>query len=115
MSGATAGSNSEFVFNGINGATGQYLEAPKTAQQIAALALSDAAFPANMRGADPNARHLRELKFRVTAGTVESFGTRFGVPPDSVAHAGWAVICPRGIDPQILEALRPLLDLRKQQ
>ncbi|QDT50542.1 Nuclease precursor [Symmachiella dynata] len=107
----TVGTIQEFVFNGIDATTGDYLAAPMSAQQIAEIALRDPTFPPNMLGTDSNTKHLRELKSK----TVQSFGTRFGVNPDKVETAGWGVIFPQEIDPQIIEALRPLLELRKEQ
>lgn len=108
-------SEGEFFFNGINGATGEYLESPKSARQIADLALSDPAFPSNRRSQAPDARHLRELSYRAKMGAIETFGARFGVAPDSVDQAGWGVIFAQNAEPQTIQALRPLLELRKSQ
>ena len=105
----------EFVFNGINGATGEYLEPPKTAHQVVTMALADPAFQVNLRGQDPTARHLKELKSRNLMKDSESFGPRFGVDPNKLEEAGWAVVFPRGVDPLIVDALRPLLNRRKDQ
>lgn len=112
---APTNNDPQFVFNGINGATGEYLEPPKTARQIVNLALSDPAFSSTAAVANPNANHLTDLKRRTFLSGVEAYGVRFGVAPDSVKTAGWAVIFPRAADPSIVQALKPLLDLRKDQ
>jgi hypothetical protein len=48
---------------------------------------------------------------------MESKGVRFGVDPNNLAQAGWGIILGTrsSLTPQIEEALRPLLDLRRGQ
>jgi hypothetical protein len=48
---------------------------------------------------------------------MESKGVKFGVDPNDLAQSGWGIIigAPGSLTPQIEEALKPLLDLRKDQ
>lgn len=105
----------EFFFNGVDATTGEYLESPKSAKQLAAIALSDSALVRSPFVMDANAKHLRELDYRSQVNKTESFGPRFGVDVGSVASAGWAVVFAKDTDPRIKEALSPLLALRAEQ
>ncbi len=99
------------VFNGVNGATGRYDLPPKSASEIAAAA----------RGVPINQQHLTDLRIRVDldASQGRHYGLREGLDPKDLAQAGWGVIFPAGLDPTSLtalkEAMRPLLDHRKEQ
>ena len=71
----------EFVFNGIDGATGGYLTPPVKARQITALA----------KDSPQDREHLHDLERRLRSGT-PSRGVREGVDPLNLAQAGWGVI-----------------------
>jgi DNA/RNA endonuclease G (NUC1) len=114
MSNDTSG-DGKFYFNGVNGATGKYLDEPKSPHELAEFALKDPTFPASIRGQDRAARHQQELHLRETLGRVEHYGPRYGEDPEKLAEIGWAVVFPQGIDPKIEQALQPLLKLRKEQ
>ncbi|MGE5139357.1 MAG: hypothetical protein ACM3JD_07845, partial [Rudaea sp.] len=94
-------------FNGIDAATGTYLLPPLTAEQIARVAEGDRTDPAQ----------LAELRRRLaaTSGRTGVLGVVEGVDPKNLAQAGWGVIFSYDTNPAVREALRPLLDLRKQQ
>ncbi|MDZ4820667.1 MAG: DNA/RNA non-specific endonuclease [Planctomycetota bacterium] len=107
-----------YYFNGINGATGQYLLPPMSAQAIAQLAKRDPAFQGTIGGVvalDPLGRHLQQLQVKSLLKQSQSFGVRFGVAPDRVETAGWGVLASQATDRLILDALRPLLNHRKAQ
>ena len=88
-------------FNGINGATGEYLLPPLTAEDISKIACGEKFDPA----------HLSELKYRV-----ESTHPSFDVAdPKKLEETGWGVIFPKEVDPAIKVALQPLLDHRRKQ
>jgi hypothetical protein len=93
------------TFNGINGATGEYLLPEMTAQQLAQLA----------RGESWDAQHLSELKWRHHRTTEATFGPVEGVDPTDLGQAGWGLIMAAGADPAILEALGELRAHRRAQ
>jgi DNA/RNA endonuclease G (NUC1) len=110
-----AGETDQFVFNGINGATGEYLTPPMSAAGLARLAQADPSIPANPADQRQAAVHFRQLQARAEFGSLEYYGVRYGTQPDSVESAGWCVVFPQTVDPYVVQALRPLLDLRKGQ
>ena len=93
-----------FVFNGIDGASGDYLVHEKTAAEISALA----------QGFSIGRDEKLELDDR--ADKMKS-GGHFGIEADArkFDETGWGVVLPFDADPAILEALKPLLDLRQEQ
>jgi len=92
-------------FNGIDGATGDYLLPPLTAHQIAALA----------RGEKLDPQHLQELKFWHQRASEAMLAPIAGVDPTKLDQTGWGVIFAHGADPAVREALRELLEHRRQQ
>jgi hypothetical protein len=105
MNGVSAGRQDGFVFNGINGTTGEYLLPALRAAEVASLA----------RGERLDLPHLRELRSRNRAATEDHYGVGVGIDPFDLASAGWGVIFADDVDPAIPEALQPLLDHRQQQ
>ncbi|HEV2126959.1 MAG TPA: hypothetical protein VGW38_29785, partial [Chloroflexota bacterium] len=94
-----------FVFNGINGRTGNYLLEPKLPEEVSAYA----------RGAPLDETQLNELKWRYRQATEQHLGVRAGIDPTKLEEAGWGVIFAHDADPAIKQALAPLLELRKEQ
>jgi len=92
------------TFNGINGRTGQYGVSPLTPS-----ALRDAV---RSQVFDPD--HLSDLQQKRSAAQ-DSFAIRSGLDPNDLAQAGWAALFPPNTDPAIREALKPLLDWRREQ
>jgi hypothetical protein len=98
--------NSELLFfNGINGASGEYLLPPMTPQDVSKIAQGEAL----------DARHLQELKWWHQHITQETFGPKEGIDPKNLAETGWGVIFAHNADPAIREALSELLEHRQQQ
>jgi hypothetical protein len=93
------------IFNGINGATGQYLLPPMSPEQISMLA----------RGERRDPYHLRELRWWYQRVTEAFFGPKEGVDPTDLAQAGWGVIFAHNVDERIIDALHPLLEHRRAQ
>jgi len=93
------------LFNGINGATGDYLLPPMTAEDVARLA----------RGESFEPGLLRELKWYHQRATEATMGPKEGVDPRDLAATGWCVVFTHDADPSIREALSELLELRKTQ
>ncbi len=96
------------MFNGINGASGEYLLPPMTAHELAAIA----------RGEGQDEEHLRELKHRYRRSTQEHLGVKEGVDPKKLDQTGWGIIFAHEDQdrvPPIREALSELLALRQEQ
>ncbi len=79
-------------FNGVNGATGGYLFPTLTPRQLADLIQTQSA---------PQAVRPKAL--------------RRGVDPEDVASCGWGAVFAEDADPAVEEALRPLLEHRREQ
>jgi len=90
-------------FNGINGATGEYLLPPKTAEQISEIAQSEKFEPA----------HFSDLKIKIE--NEGHFAVIEGIDPKNLAETGWGVIFAHDADPAVKEALGKLLKHRQQQ
>src|SRR5918996_274930 len=88
------------VFNGINGASGEYLLPPLTPHEITQVA----------QGETLDAQHLDELRWRAWRATEAHLGVIEGVDPKNLAETGWGVIFAHGTDPAIKEALGELLE-----
>lgn len=91
------------TLNGIDVA-GEYARPPRSLTDLAAVAF----------GSLPDAEEAEERE-EVHRGDEPTFGVRYGVDPADLADAGWAVVFPRDADPAALEALAPLLELRRSQ
>ncbi|QQS47815.1 MAG: toll/interleukin-1 receptor domain-containing protein [Acidobacteriota bacterium] len=91
-------------FNGVNGATGEYGLPPMTGEELAGFIKGESA-PEN----------LAELKFRRQQASQSHYGVKEGVDPKKLDQAGWGVIFAHDAAPEIKEALKPLLDLRRTQ
>lgn len=99
------------VFNGINGATGDYLLDSLTSEAIARVA----------RGQPVDPAELKDIRIRRSLDQSQEahFGLREGLDANDLAQAGWGVILPGSLEPkqrdQLKEALQPLLALRQKQ
>ena len=99
-------------FNGVNGTTGEYLLGPRTAEEVAT-AIRDADRHRPLE--QGHERHQAELRLRQERETQGTYGVAAGIDGGDLAQAGWGVILPHDADPAPLDALRPLLDLRRRQ
>jgi hypothetical protein len=93
-----------FFFNGVNASTGEYVTPPMPAAQLAALAQGEPIAP----------DQLAELKWRRDRDAAH-YGVKEGVDPTDLAQTGWGVIFPEPLDPALHDALRELLEHRKEQ
>jgi hypothetical protein len=91
-------------FNGIDGASGNYLLPALTVKDVSALA----------RGQELDADHLKDLQARLQQSEAH-YGVKEGVDPKDLSQAGWGVIFPYDADPAIHEALDELLKHRHTQ
>jgi hypothetical protein len=96
--------NAELItVNGIDASTGHYL-LETSMSELAAVAL----------GQVPDLRHLAEVRARLDAKEPH-FGLAAGRDPKRLDQSGWGVIFPANADPQVRDALTPLLRYRQEQ
>ena len=97
------------VFNGVNGATGDYLLAPVSQRTLGQAALGT-------RWQDDE---FRELEARHAAQSEKKYALRAGLDAQDLAQAGWGVIFPAAWDANVQQAVRAalgeLLELRQAQ
>src|SRR5688572_2388793 len=110
-------SGGPFAFNGVDGASGQYLTPSLTERDVANLAqgkpLTQPQAPVNASPRDEQeARHLNELAWRHRVATEATFAPIEGVDPKNLAETGWGVVFAADINPAVREALAPLLEHR---
>lgn len=98
-------SSEMLVFNGINAATGDYLLPPMTPKQISTI----------VQGQQQDEAEIQELKWWYQRISQTTLGPKEGVNPKDLADAGWGVIFAYNADPRVREALKELLDHRKEQ
>ncbi|MEK8020927.1 MAG: hypothetical protein VSS75_028990 [Candidatus Parabeggiatoa sp.] len=96
-------STEPLVFNGIDGASGDYLQPPLTPEQVSKMA----------QGEKLDKAHLDDLEEKIN--TEPEFDVMAGIDPKNIAETGWGVIFAYGADPTIKEALSELLQHRQQQ
>ena len=90
------------VYNGINAVTGDYLDSPSVAE-----------LSKELRG-EPEAEVPAHLKAR-DAGAVAAMALPFDVDDLLLDQAGWGIVFAHGASQDILDALKPLRDLRERQ
>ena len=93
------------VFNGINGASGEYLLPPMSLQDLSKIA----------QGEKLDQAHLKELIWWHERVTQAHLAPTEGVDPTNLAETGWGVIFAYNADPAIRDALGELLDQRRNQ
>lgn len=103
--------------NGI-GADGRPLFEPQSAEDLAKLATGQ-----TREVTHAHAASLQELRWRHRSRGEAHFGVKAGIRPDKLDETGWGVILPAtkggtpeaAVQREILEALQPLLDWRREQ
>jgi hypothetical protein len=91
------------AFNGIDGATGEYLFEPLAPEQIAA-----------RLGAAPDDAHAKELQL-LDQRAEPHFGLIHRADAEDLSEAGWSVVLAPGCPDAVVDALMPLLDRRREQ
>lgn len=101
-------STERVFFNGIDGASGDYLLPPMSPRQVSEIA----------QGEPQDEEHLRELEAWFQWTTQAMLGPKEGVDPKNLAETGWGVIFAHADDarvPAVKEALSELLQHRREQ
>jgi hypothetical protein len=93
------------VFNGIDGASGDYLLPSMTPGQISKI----------IQGEQLDPEQIKDLRWWFRRFTLETYGTVEGVDPKNLAQTGWGVIFAQDADPKIKDALKELLEHRRAQ
>jgi hypothetical protein len=97
--------NSQRLFvNGLNGATGGYLQDPLTPEELAEAALGEVVDPTQ----------LRLLLAKWQQVSQPTFAPEEGLDPRNLAEVGWGVIFAPGTDAAVKQALVPLLEHRRK-
>lgn len=91
-------------FNGINGATGGYSLPPMTSKQ----------FSDGILGVLPDDETKALNNWWQNKGQA-NYGLIEGYDPRKLEDSGWGILFPAKTDPAILDALKPLMEWRKQQ
>jgi len=93
----------DIILNGIDGTTGQYLVPPIPPDEAVNIA----------RGRPTES--LLTSWFKAIVGVLKrpKLGLPMDVDPTNPARAGWALVLPAGAKPELLDALRPLIERRK--
>lgn len=97
-------SDALLYFNGVNVSTGEYLTPPLPTEQVAQIARGESFAP----------EHLQELQRR-NENKKDHYGVKEGVDAADLAQTGWGVIFAVDAEPALRDALRELLEHRKQQ
>ena len=97
----------QLFFNGIDGATGQYLLPPLTVEQVSKMAQGEEFDPAHLSELQKKDLHVKGLE--------PDFAPIEGVDPKNLAETGWGVIFAHNVDPAVREALSELLEHRQEQ
>jgi len=99
-----SGTDTMFLANGLDGATGGYL-----LREVPPADLSKVA-----QGVKLDPQEAAELKWRAFQAE-DSFHVAEGINPRRIEEAGWGLIADPELDPAMLEALLPLRQLRREQ
>ncbi|MBP2326566.1 hypothetical protein JOF56_006951 [Kibdelosporangium banguiense] len=92
-------------FNGIDADTGGYLFPGRSLDELVAA----------VRSQDTASPFLRAMCYRHDLAEANYGVASFADDRDDLGQTGWGVLSAQDADPRVLDALRPLLDLRKSQ
>jgi Peptidase family C25 len=95
----------DIVFNGVNAATGDYLLPPLSADVVSRVATGEVLDP----------KEVEELRARYASLTSTYLGVVEGVDPLDLGQAGWGIVFAHGVDPAVRDALKPLIEHRREQ
>jgi hypothetical protein len=95
----------ELAFNGVDVDTGSYLFPRMRIDSVARLT----------RGEELDPQHAADLAARTAAGGEDQLGVVYGRDPSLLSEVGWALVAADDVGPEIIEALAPLRDRRREQ
>jgi hypothetical protein len=95
----------EIYFNGINGASGDYLLPPLSADLVSRVAT----------GEQLDQEEVGELRARYATLTGAFLGVIEGIDPNNLAESGWGIVFAPGAEPAVRDALKPLVEYRREQ
>ncbi len=99
----------QLVFNGINGATGEYLLAPMTPAELSQ-EICD-----SKQNKKQDKEHLDDLEELRKRTDPKKFAPIAGVDPKKLEETGWGVVFAKDTDEKVKKALGVLLEHRKAQ
>jgi hypothetical protein len=102
---ADAGPAPEVFFNGIDAANGNYLLPPLSLDVVSRVATGEQLDPSE----------AQELRARFAAQSGTFLGVIEGIDPNNLAESGWGIVFAPGIDPAVRDALKPLVEHRREQ
>ncbi len=94
------------IFNGIDGASGQYSLPPMTPGMFSASILGTDTGPDD---------ETKALNSWFANRNQANYGIAEGCDPLKLSESGWGIVFPVNANPAIVEALKPLTEWRKQQ
>jgi hypothetical protein len=100
-------SDDQLFFNGVDAESGEYLTPPIRVRDLAAMIRLEGPASGGV------AAHLAELRRRHQSED-DHLGVLFG-DPDDIRSAAWGLIVPHDLNGAVLDALEPLLRLRREQ
>jgi hypothetical protein len=99
----------KIYFNGVNGTTGDYLTGPLLPRELAGLLLSQGT--GLERGTDLG----RAIARRYDRDTTGEVALAPQIDARDLSQTGWGVIFARDADPEVVQALQPLVEHRRSQ
>src|SRR5204862_1641886 len=95
----------EASFNGVNAASGDYLLPPLSVDVVSRIAT----------GEQLDLTEVQELRARFAALSRAYLGVIEGIDPNNLAEAGWGIVFAPGIDPAVRDALKPVVEHRREE
>ncbi len=102
------------VWNGIDGRSGGYLFAPSSVEDLCSLARQGAnSRTTELRQPIPPSQKGKRQPLPTGRPRLQFGGSIYGTDPENLGDAGWGVIFSKNADRAVMEALVPLLRLRR--
>jgi hypothetical protein len=95
----------DLIFNGVNAASGDYLLPPLSLDVVSRVASGEQLDP----------QEVQELRARFATLSGAFLGVVEGIDPNNLAESGWGIVFAPGVDPAVRDALKPLVEHRREQ